>query len=128
MQHAVHVAAGHPTYRYHYRSVPKSPTQPAGAFHSAEVLNVFGTRLPLVPSPKGTGELDAHMGDRWVGFARTGKPNHAGREVWPAYDPANPRHMVFDRPTSSPQACPSQPGLDVMRERVLYLSELVTDT
>jgi para-nitrobenzyl esterase len=123
-----HAAAGHPTYRYHYRSVPKSPTQTAGAFHSAEVLNVFGTRLPLVPSPNGTGELDTNMGDRWVGFARTGEPNHAGRDIWPAYDPANPHHMVFDRPTSSPQPCPSQPGLDVMRERVVYLSELAAGT
>ncbi len=122
-----HAAAGHPTYRYHYRSVPASPEQTAGAFHAAEVINVFGTSLPLVPAPAGTDELNAEMGDRWVGFARTGTPEVAGRSDWPRYDPENPVHMVFDRPTSAVEPCPAQEGLDVMRDRIDRLSGLVAD-
>ena len=122
-----HAAAGHPVYRYHYRSVPASPTQTAGAFHAAEVLNVFGTSFPLVPPPEGTDELDADMGDRWVEFGRTGSPNVPGRVEWPRYDPAAPLHMVFDRPTSAPQDCPAQVGLDIMRERIDHLSASVAD-
>lgn len=122
-----HAAAGHPVYRYHYRSVPASPTQTAGAFHAAEVLNVFGTSFPLVPAPEGTDELDADMGDRWVEFARTGSPNLPGRVDWPRYESSEPRHMVFDRPTSAPDDCPAQPGLDIMRERIDHLSAAVAD-
>ena len=114
-------------YRYHYRAVPASPTQTAGAFHAAEVLNVFGTSFPLVPDPDDVGELNAEMGDRWVTFARTGEPNPVGREEWPRYDPSDPHQMVFDRPTSGVQDCPPETGLDLMRDRIAYLSDVAAD-
>jgi hypothetical protein len=31
--------------------------------------------------------------------------------------------MVFDRPRSEVQPCPPQPGLDLMRERIAWLSD-----
>ena len=41
--------AGHPVYRYHFRAVPPSKKQTAGAFHAAEIFYVFDSALPLVP-------------------------------------------------------------------------------
>jgi para-nitrobenzyl esterase len=118
-----HAAAGHPVYRYHFRAVPPSKKQTAGAFHAAEIFYVFDSALPLVPVAADAHLLAREMGDRWFAFAATGVPDSPGREHWPAYDPGDPKHMVFDRPRSSVQPCLPQPGLDVMRERIAWLTE-----
>jgi len=117
-----HSAAGHPVYRYHFRAVPASKKQSIGAFHAAEITYVFGTKFPLVPDPDDAHLLTREMGDRWFAFAATGIPDAPGREPWPAYDPGDPQHLVFDRPRSSVQTCPAQPGLDLMRERIEWLT------
>ncbi|MEZ5343672.1 MAG: carboxylesterase family protein [Acidimicrobiales bacterium] len=123
-----HASSGHPTFRYHFRSVPALPNQTAGAFHAAELTNVFGSSMPLVPKGDGDHLLTREMGDRWYAFAATGNPAFPGRDEWPAYDPANPFHMVFNRPISRTEPCPSQPGLDVMRARAERLgAELTID-
>ena len=120
-----HAAAGHPIYRYHYRAVQASPTQTAGAFHAAEVLNVFDTTFPLLTPADDNHLLSKAMGDHWVAFAATGTPDFPGRDAWPTYDPADPRQMVFNRPRSGVEPCPEQAGLAVMRRRVSRLdSEL----
>lgn len=113
-----HADAGHPIYRYHYRSVPASPTQTAGAFHAAEVLNVFDSSFPLVTAADDNHLLSKAMGDHWVAFAATGSPEFPGRDSWPTYDPADPHQMVFNRPHSGVEPCPDQEGLAVMRRRV----------
>ncbi len=117
-----HSASGHPTYRYHWRALPASPDQTIGAFHAAEVMYVFDTALPLVPPAADAHLLVREMGDRWFAFAATGEPNSPGRVDWPTYDPDEPVHMVFNRPVSAVEPCPAQTGLDLMRERVLRLS------
>lgn len=63
------------------------------------------------------------MGDRWFPFAASGVPDAPGRPHWPAYDPQHPEHLVFDRPLSDVAPCPPQPGLDLMRERVEWLTD-----
>ena len=118
-----HAADGHPVYRYHFHALPASKKQTAGAFHAAEITYVFDTKLPLVPVPDDAHLLTREMGDRWFAFAATGVPDSPGREPWPTYDPGDPRHMVFDRPRSQVQPCPSQPGLDLMRERIDWLTD-----
>jgi para-nitrobenzyl esterase len=122
-----HAAAGHHVYRYHFRSVPASDKQTIGAFHAADIPYVFGAALPLIPDPADAHLLQRAMGDRWFAFAATGVPNHPGREDWPTYDPNEPQHMVFDRPRSTVQACPAQPGLDLMRERAEWLTKQLCD-
>ncbi len=117
-QHAAH---GHPTYRYHFRAVPSLPGQTAGAYHAAEIFNVFGTMFPMVPEGEGNHLLTREMGDRWYAFAATGNPDFPGREHWPTYDAADPKHMVFNRPKSQVEECPAQPGLDAMRARTVRL-------
>ncbi len=124
-----HAELGHPVYRYHFRSVPASKKQTIGAFHAAEIFYVFDTSFPLIPEPHDAHLLKRNMGDRWFAFAATGVPDSPGRDQWPTYDPTNPLQMVFDRPASSVQSCPPQPGLDVMRERIDWLTQqFTTDT
>lgn len=118
-----HAAGGHPVYRYHFRALPASKKETIGAFHGADILYVFDTSLPLVPSADDAHLLARDMGDRWFAFAATGVPDAPGRVAWPAYDPGDPRQMVFDRPRSSVEPCPAQPGLDVMRERIDWLTD-----
>ena len=118
-----HSARGNPTYRYHWRALPESDNQSIGAFHAAEVFYVFDTALPLVPEPADAHLLAREMGDRWFAFAATGAPNSPGRPDWPRYNQYEPEHMVFNRPTSGPEPCPPQAGLDLMRQRVERLSQ-----
>jgi para-nitrobenzyl esterase len=118
-----HALAGHPVYRYHFRAVPPSEKQTAGAFHAAEIFYVFDSGIPMLPVAPDAHLLIRDMGDRWFAFAATGVPDSPGRPAWPVYDPGDPHHMVFDRPRSSVQPCPPQPGLDVMRERIEWLTE-----
>lgn len=117
-----HAAAGHPVYRYYFQALPASPTQTVGAFHVAEVLYVFDTSMPMIPTAPDAHLLVREMGDRWFAFAATHTPDSPGRDAWPTYDPADPKHLVLDRPTSSVQACHPQPGLDLMRGRIEYLN------
>ncbi len=118
-----HAAAGHPVWRYHFRARPASESETIGAFHAADIFYVFDTRFPLVPEPEDAHLLKREMGDRWFAFAATGVPDFPGRVHWPTYDPADPHHMVFDRPESTVEPCPARPGLDLMRERVAWLTD-----
>jgi para-nitrobenzyl esterase len=102
--------------------VPPSKKQTAGAFHAAEVLNVFDAHLPLVPVADDAHLLSRDMGDRWFAFAATGVPDAPGREPWPQFDAGDPQQMVFDRPRSTVSTVTSQPGLEVMRERIEWLT------
>ncbi len=118
-----HAAVGYPTYRYHFRSVPASPKQTAGAFHAAEIFHVFDTSFPLVPDSVDGHLLTRDMGDRWFAFAATHVPDSPGRASWPLFDPAEPKHMVFDRPVSGPQLNPAEPGLALLRDRIDFINE-----
>lgn len=121
-----HADAGHSVYRYHYRNRPASPKARAGAFHGAEVFNVFGSNLPLVPGGSGYENLTRTMGDRWAAFATDGNPNTAGHPDWPAYDPDAPAHMIFNRPDSGVEPCPPQDALDLMRARIERLTDIIS--
>jgi len=118
-----HAAGGHPVFRYYFTATPPSKKQTAGAFHAAEIFYVFDTAFPLVPPADDAHLTSRDMGDRWFAFAATGVPDSPGREQWPAYDPGNPRHMVFGRPTSGVATVPSSSGLDLMRERIKWLTD-----
>ena len=118
-----HAEQGHSVYRYHFRAVPASPKQTAGAFHAAEVLYVFDTTFPLVPTAGNAHLLAREMGDRWFAFAATGVPDSPGRSTWPSYLADDAHQMVFDRPASNVASCPRQDGLDLMRERIEWLNE-----
>ena len=121
-----HADSGHDVFRYHYRNRPASPKATAGAFSAAEVFNVFGSGLPLVPGGSGYENLTRTMGDRWAAFAHNGHPNLDRHPNWPSYNPDAPAHMVFNRPDSGVEPCPSQDALDLMRTRIERLTDIIT--
>jgi para-nitrobenzyl esterase len=123
-----HAAAGHQVYRYFFTSVPPSSDQTAGAFHGAEIFHVFDASLPMFPVAADAHLLTRDMGDRWFAFAATAVPDAVGRDQWPAFDPGDPKQMVFDRPRSSVEVVPPRPGIDVMRERIDWLGRRVRES
>lgn len=88
-------AKGIPTYLYIFSRVAEdSVNQKRGAYHSAEIIFVFGRPKPLDPGAGTTAydsTLAAAMSDYWVAFATSGDPNGpptAGKwPKWPKYDP-----------------------------------------
>ncbi len=121
-----HAAGGHPVFRYYFTATPPSKKQTVGAFHAAEIFYVFDTSFPMIPVAEDAHLTIEDMGDRWFAFAATGVPDSPGRETWPAYDPGNPRHMVFGRPRSGVANVPPSPGIDLMRERIEWLTETLS--
>ena len=110
-------------FRYSFTAKPASKNQTIGAFHAAEIFYVFDTAFPLVPVADDAHLTTRDMGDRWFAFAATGVPDSPGREQWPAYDPGAPLQMVFGRPESGVTNVLPSPGIDLMRERIGWLSE-----
>jgi para-nitrobenzyl esterase len=112
---AVLQAALAPTWRYFHDDVPRNARglQP-GVPHGGEVTAVFGTgdlcgclAVPLTDDDKLAGQA---LAERWVAFARTGKPEVVGAPAWPADTRWKPVVFEFD---DEPAA---RPGF--MRERL----------
>ena len=101
------VAAGAPTWLYHFTHVPPTPWgAELGSHHAAELVYVFGTltrreeggERPLGLTPVGDytdtdTALSATMRAYWVQFAATGDPNRGDLPAWPAFDPRTDRHL-----------------------------------
>jgi para-nitrobenzyl esterase len=66
-----------------------------GARHALELRFVFDNPdADVGPHPPHT-LIDA-MQDSWIGFAKTGNPNHAGLPLWPKYDRGRRATMIFN--------------------------------
>ena len=87
-------ARGAPAYLYQFTRVAEdSAARQRGAYHSAEIVFVFGRSRPLDPGAGHTAydaSLADAMSDYWAAFAGAGDPNAApaaGRwPRWPVYD------------------------------------------
>ena len=94
-------AHGAPAYLYQFaRVAADSVNAKRGAYHSAEIVFVFGRSHPLDPGAGSTpydSTLADAMSDYWVAFATSGDPNGpptAGKwPRWPVYDPATDAYM-----------------------------------
>ena len=94
-------ARGKPAYLYQFTRVAEdSVNAKRGAYHSAEIVFVFGRSHPLDPGAGSTAydsTLADAMSDYWVAFATSGDPNGpptAGKwPRWPVYDPATDAYM-----------------------------------
>jgi para-nitrobenzyl esterase len=81
---------GQPVYLYRFSYVAESMRdQWPGATHASEVPYVFDTvkaRYGTALTPADEAMAKATI-DRWVAFARTGKPDIAGEPAWKPFDP-----------------------------------------
>ncbi len=90
------VAAGEPTWLYHFTRTPPSPTQTLGAFHASELFFVFDSHSPLLKLSDEDRALTTAMGKYWTNFAKTGNPNGDDVPGWPAYDEASDQWLTFN--------------------------------
>lgn len=85
-------ALGQPGYLYLFdHGYPAASEAGLHGFHAAEIPYVFGTAndtppyWPKIPDTVAERRFAAAMGDYWVSFARTGKPEAAGQAAWRPY-------------------------------------------
>jgi para-nitrobenzyl esterase len=98
-------ARGAPAYLYQFTRVAEdSVNAKRGAYHSAEIVFVFGRSHPLDPGAGSTpydSTLADAMSDYWVAFATSADPNGppaAGKwPRWPRYDPTTDAYMELGR-------------------------------
>jgi para-nitrobenzyl esterase len=93
-----------PTYSYELDDpdVPQIFVPPAsfpfGSYHAADVLYLFDSELRGGHAPF-TADQEALAGaivGYWTQFAQTGAPSRPGLPQWPAYTPANDKHMSLE--------------------------------
>lgn len=85
-------ALGQPAYLYLFdHGYPATSEAGLHGFHAAEIPFVFGTATdtppywPKIPDTVAEKRFATAMGDYWVSFAKTGKPEAAGQAVWRPY-------------------------------------------
>jgi para-nitrobenzyl esterase len=85
-------ALGQPSYLYLFdHGYPATSEYGLHGFHAAEIPFVFGTATntpplwPKIPDTVAERRFSAAMGDYWVSFAKTGKPEAAGQAAWQPY-------------------------------------------
>ncbi|MGH6649494.1 MAG: carboxylesterase/lipase family protein [Sphingopyxis sp.] len=85
-------ALGQNAYLYLFdHGYPATSEAGLHGFHAAEIPYVFGTATdtppywPKIPDTVAEKRFAAAMGDYWVSFAKTGKPETAGQAVWKPY-------------------------------------------
>jgi para-nitrobenzyl esterase len=89
-----------PTFRYYFDLLPQGVRgSRAGAAHGAEVPWVFGTADVCGCMGAALADADRQAGaallERWAAFARTGRPDVASGEAWPADTLMRPVVMKF---------------------------------
>ena len=85
-------ALGQNAYLYLFdHGYPATSEAGLHGFHAAEIPFVFGTATdtppywPKIPDTVAEKRFAAAMGDYWVSFAKTGKPEAVGQAVWKPY-------------------------------------------
>lgn len=99
--HSEHL--GSPIWHHRFAHRPPVPDGPevaegpeVGAFHTADVLYLFGTYADRDWAwTDADRALAGRMQDAWVSFARSGDPTDGGRIVWPAFDAGSPLTKVW---------------------------------
>jgi para-nitrobenzyl esterase len=80
---------GQPIFRYRFDRAPPTDFtgQKRGAFHSADIVYVFGEfdAQPRVPWTPADVEASRLIQSYWTNFARTADPNGPGLPPWPTY-------------------------------------------
>ncbi len=107
-----------PVYLYRFTRVGAGgKATKLGAFHSSEIVYVFGTyKSPILPLP-GADKFDdtdfavgRAMMASWLQFAKTGDPNGPGLLKWPRYSARDQQCLEFGDAPGPAQV----PGVDVI--------------
>ncbi|WP_206108212.1 carboxylesterase/lipase family protein [Paludisphaera soli] len=104
-----------PAFVYYY---DRRPEGSPGASHAAEIPFVFrnldGLAGLFARGPRAEDVAASELiSDLWVNFAKSGDPNGEGLPPWPAFDPADPKVLVFDE-TPSARPVPNLPQLEAL--------------
>jgi para-nitrobenzyl esterase len=87
--------AGSISWMYFFTHQPPTPVgKMLGAYHAAEIVYVFGNRLPDTKLDRDLSDLMQYY---WVNFATYGTPNGPDAEIWPRYGKRG-RYMRLDVP------------------------------
>ncbi len=119
-----------PAYLYRFDHVDEADRgKRSRAAHGSEIFYVFDPlgrqpADPPIPTPGDT-RLAAEMHARWVAFAKTGKPDIAGAQHWPAYSAASDPWMVFGPDRSGVQTQVLKTQLDWHEKRTTPLIWLI---
>jgi len=107
-----------PVYVYNFNRVLPfyKPETNFGAFHSGEIVYAYNNLHTLDrPWEKTDQDLASAMSDYWVNFVKTGNPNAASLESWPAYELTNEKVLVFDKHIES-KILPTKEQLKFLKE------------
>lgn len=86
---------GQPVYLYFFTRTPPAAGQTAGAYHSAELPFVHGSKLPLFDWTADDDTLTRIIGDYWTHFANNGNPNLPHCPVWPPFATDTQKQMTL---------------------------------
>jgi para-nitrobenzyl esterase len=111
-------AIGQPAYLYLFdHGYPAADENGLHGFHAAEIPFVFGTATdtppywPKIPETVAERRFSTAMGDYWVSFAKTGKPDAEGQAAWRPYG-KDAAFMAFaDIPRSAARVMPGMYAL-----------------
>jgi para-nitrobenzyl esterase len=79
---------------YAYLFARQLPGDSSGAFHSADLWYIFHSfRYSWRPFTAGDNALSKQMVEYWTNFAKSGKPNGEGKEIWTPYTAQDPKLM-----------------------------------
>ena len=90
----------------------------SGATHASEVPYVFDTvkaRYGAALTPADEAMANAII-DRWVSFAKTGRPDVAGQPTWKRFDPQHELFLNFTTHGPIAEPDPLKPRLDLTEE------------
>jgi para-nitrobenzyl esterase len=103
-----------PVYVYYFDH--RTPLNPDGATHGAEMRYVFGNFDPRLGPPTAADvALADHISSYWVNFAKNGEPNGPGLPAWPAFD-ENTQQVLYIDGTLAAKSIPNLPQLQALND------------
>jgi len=116
-------AIGQPSYLYLWdHGYPAADDAGLRGFHGGELPYIFGTMRstpplwPKIPDSAAENRLSDAMTDFWASFAKTGKPQSAKAQAWPAFGTGHTYMHVKQQPKAGTRM---MPGMYEFNEEVV---------
>lgn len=111
-------AIGEPAFLYIFdHAYPAATAKGLHGFHAAEIPYIFGTAertppfWPKIPETVEERQLAGALGDYWISFARTGRPEAGGAAPWRPYGADAAFLSIADRPSAEVRPMPGMHDL-----------------